>query len=90
MDGRRAEDRTLNERVTVLETRQQDMANDLDEIKCTLKTVASREDVVNLRDYFDRKDDAMLKHLWWTVKAFVVLLTAIALAAFGIENLPWR
>ena len=89
--GRRIEDRTLGERVTVLETKYERMAGDINEIKCSMKSVALRCDVENLRGYFEGRDQVATHNLWWAVKAFIILLITITLASFGLEEISlWR
>lgn len=86
--GRRADDRNIAERVVILETQQKSMCEDIGEMKVAMRTLASKDDLISLRAYFDGRDDTLNRHLWWVIKAFIVVLGVVSLTAFGVEQIP--
>ena len=89
--GRRESDKKVYEletRITRIEEKQNNLADDVAEIKGIIGYVATKVDVEQLRSFFETRDTYWTKNLWWLVKAFAVIMGLIVLATFGIERIP--
>ncbi|SNY19462.1 hypothetical protein SAMN06265827_105126 [Orenia metallireducens] len=78
----------LNDRVTRLESDMKNVQDDVCEIKEHLKETATKEDVINLKDYFEDRDRDFIKNMWKVIFGLIITIVTIAMSLVGIDKIP--
>lgn len=76
------------ERITRVETRLAGVEEDVSMIKTQLNTVATKEDVQEVRLFFEKRDDLFTGKLWKLAFGLVIAITAITFAFVGVREIP--
>ena len=76
------------ERITRVETRLAGVEEDVSVIKSQLNTVATKEDVQEVRSFFEGRDDLYTNKLWKLAFGLVIAITAITFAFVGVREIP--
>ncbi len=76
------------ERITRVETRLAGVEEDVSMIKTQLNTVATKEDVQEVRLFFEKRDDLFTSKLWKLAFGLVIAITAITFAFVGVREIP--
>jgi hypothetical protein len=63
-----------------------DVVADMQEVKFGLGQAATKEDLSELRGYFESRDKEVSHNLWWVVRVAVIILGLITLSSFGLSQ----
>lgn len=86
--GRSMADFGLENRVAILETQMKEVRDDIKEIKTQVKEGATKGDLVELKGFFDDRDQTYTKNMWKVIYGLLVVLVALLTAAWGLKEIP--
>jgi len=78
----------LENRVTRLETEMDAVESNIAKIEGHLESTAKKEDVKDLKAYFEKRDQHYTEKMWKVIYGLIGALVIIALTAYGIEKIP--
>lgn len=78
----------LNERVAKLETEVSNIKGDVVDMKDQLCGMATKEDVMTLKEFFYSRDKEYTKNMWRVIFGLLGLMAAIVLASYGLKEIP--
>jgi hypothetical protein len=81
-------EKPIEERVTILETWRKGDRQDIDELQEEVKKMATKSDVADLKQFFETRDQQFTKNMWKVIFGLLILLAALVVSMFGIQNLP--
>lgn len=84
------EDKSLDVRMGVLEQRQLNLEQNVQEIKAQLQDTAKKSDLKNLEVKLDSRDKLYTNKMWQLIFALIVVFTGMVVASLGmsVADLP--
>lgn len=80
------ESASMERRVTRVESEVGQLRTDVAAIESKLNTTATKEDMKDLRLFFENRDKVSSDRMWWIVRVLIVIFGLVAIAAFGIDK----
>jgi hypothetical protein len=78
----------VDQDVAVLKSEMREVKSDIVSLGRRVDDMATKSEVLDIKDFFCKRDEQYTKNMWRVIFGLLILLAALVVTMFGIQNLP--